>query len=132
MSTDILPDHAVSIGDKWLIRNQVLTPMSVEIGITYELKEVNKSYYLISGISKIGAVGNNLNVESNKFTLRNDTTGTMTSEIKIDRKSGWIIDSKINQHMKVVTDIESPSHPKEIFKTMKMTMNNEMTVTGKE
>ena len=132
MSTAIFPDHPVSKGDKWLIRNQVLTPMSLEIETTYELKEINKSYYLISGISPMGAIGNNLNVESDKLTLRNDTTGTMSSEIKIDRKSGWIIDSKINQVMKIVTDIDSPSLPEEILMKMTMTMNNEMTVTGKE
>jgi hypothetical protein len=57
-------------------------------------------------------------------------SGKMTSEIKINRKSGWVIESKINQTIKGTTQIkDNPKMPGGM--TIPMTMINEMTITEK-
>jgi len=57
-----------------------------------------------------------------------DISGTMTSEIKVDRKSGWIIKSTIDQKMDGTVKIKSPQLPSEM--EMPMSMTNHLTVTN--
>lgn len=62
--------------------------------------------------------------------LKYDMSGTMISEIKVNRKSGWVIESKINQTLKGTSQIkDNPKMPGGI--TIPMTMINEMTITDK-
>ena len=57
-------------------------------------------------------------------------TGTMTSEIKINRKTGWVIESKTSQTIQGTAQIkDNPQMPGGM--SIPMTMNNEMTVTEK-
>jgi hypothetical protein len=62
--------------------------------------------------------------------LKYDLTGAMTSDIKIDKKTGWTINAMINQSIKGTAYIkDNPQIPGGM--TIPMTMNNEMTITEK-
>jgi hypothetical protein len=130
MCSAIFSDSPVSKGDKWIIKTKLESGMAVNLETTYELKEVNDSYCLFSGDSKIETADKDAYIQSNGMPLKYDLLGTMSSEIKINRKSGWVIESKINQTIKGTVQIkDNPQMPGGM--TIPMTMNNEMTITEK-
>ena len=62
--------------------------------------------------------------------LKYNMSGTMSSEIKVNRKSGWVIESKINQIIKGTAEVkDNPKIPGGMI--IPMTMSNEMTITEK-
>jgi len=130
MCSAIFSDSPVSKGDKWIIKTKLESGMSANIETTYELKEVNDSYCLFSGASKIETADKDAYIQSNGMPLKYDMSGTMSSEIKINRKSGWVIESKINQTIKGTAQVkDNPQMPGGM--TIPMTMSNEMTITEK-
>jgi len=130
MCSAIFPDFQVSKGDKWIIKTKLESGMAANMETTYELKEVNDSYCLLSGTSRIESADKDAYIQSNGMPLKYDMSGTMSSEIKINRKRGWIIESKINQALKGTAQVkDNPQMPGGM--TIPMTMNNEMTITEK-
>lgn len=130
MCSAIFPDSPVAKGDKWIIKTKLESGMAVNLETTYELKEVNDTYCLFSGASKIETVDKDAYIQSNGMPLKYDMSGTMFSEIKINRKTGWVIESKINQTIKGIAQIKDNSQVPGGM-TIPMTMNNEMIITEK-
>jgi len=130
MCTAVFPNSIVSKGDKWVILTKLESGMAANMETTYELKEVNDSYYRFSGTSKIVTADKDAYIQSNGMPLKYDMSGTMSSEIKINRKNGWVIESKINQIIKGTAQIkDNPQMPGGM--TIPMTLSNEMTITEK-
>lgn len=130
MSSAIFSDSPVSKGDKWTINTQLESGVSAKMETVYELKEITDNYYQIFGNSKIETADKDAYIESNGMPLKYDMAGTMTSDIKIDKKSGWTINATINQSMKGTAYIkDNPQLPGGM--TIPMIMNNEMTITEK-
>lgn len=130
MCSAIFPDSLVSKGDKWIINVKLESGIAINMETTYELKEVNDSDCVFSGTSKIETADKDAYIQSNGMPLKYDMSGTMISEIKVNRKSGWVIESKINQTLKGTSQIkDNPKMPGGI--TIPMTMINEMTITDK-
>lgn len=100
MVTAIFPDKSVSKGDEWEIKTKLESGMSANMTTVYALEESNPSYNLIRGDSKIETENKDAYVDSNGMPMKYDLSGTMTSEIKVDRKTGWIIEARTNQEMK--------------------------------
>jgi len=130
MCSAIFSDSAVSKGDKWTIHTQLEAGMSAKIETVYELKEITDNYYQIFGNSKMETADKDAYLESNGMPLKVDLIGTMTSDIKIDKKTGWTIYAIINQSIEGTTYIkDNPQTPGGM--TIPMTMINEMTITEK-
>jgi hypothetical protein len=130
MCSAIFTDSNVSKGDKWTINTQLEAGMSAKMETVYELKEITDNYYQIFGNSKIETADKDAYIESNGMPLKYDMTGTMTSDIKIDKKTGWTINALINQSIKGTAYVkDNPQIPGGM--TIPMTMNNEMTITEK-
>jgi len=130
MFSAIFTDSPVSKGDKWTINTQLESTMSAKMETVYEFKESTDSYYLIYGNSKIETEDKDAYIESNGMPLKYDMTGTMTSNIKIDNKTGWTIDAEINQSIKGTAYVKgNPQMPGGM--AIPMVMNNEMTISGK-
>lgn len=128
MCSAIFPDSLISKGDKWIVDTKLESGMSANMKTTYELKEVHDSYCIFSGTSKIETADKDAYIKSNGMPLKYDMSGTMTSEIKINRKSGWVIESKLNQTIKGIAQIKgNPQMPEGM--SIPMTMNNEMIIT---
>lgn len=128
MITSIFPDSPVSTGDKWTMKTKLESGMSGNLETTFELKEVNDLYFLISGDSKIETADKDAYIQSNGMPLRYDLTGTMISNLKINRKSGWIMDAKISQSIKGNAYVkDNPQMPGGM--TIPMTISNDMTIT---
>jgi hypothetical protein len=130
MCSAIFSDSPVSKGDKWTINTQLESGMSAKMETVYELKELSDSYYQIFGNSKIETADKDAYIESNGMPLKYDMAGDMTSDIKIDKKTGWTINAKINQTIKGTAYVkDNPQMPGGL--AIPMTMNNEMTITEK-
>ena len=106
MASAIFPDHPVNIGDKWEIKTELNSTAPSRITTIYEFVEDNTNYYLIKGNGKINSINKDTYFETNGMQMKYDLTGTMTSTMKIEKKTGWIIEATINQ------DINGKSHIK--------------------
>lgn len=130
MCSAIFSDTPVSEGDKWNINTQLESGMSANMETVYELKEIGDSYCNITGNSKIATADKDAYIETNGMPLKYDLVGTMTSEIKIDKKSGWIMNAAIKQSIKGTAYIkDNPQIPGGM--AIPMTMNSEMTISEK-
>jgi hypothetical protein len=128
--TAIFPDDAVAKGDKWKIKTQLESGMSARIETEYELKEVTDSYYQITGNATIGIENKEDSIQANLFPFKYDMKGKMVSDIKLDKKTGWVSEAKITLSIGGTGTLKSDEKGKE-DKMISMTMSNEMTITGK-
>lgn len=103
MITAIYPDEPVKEGDKWQlgtdnIESGVLMPMQVTT--EYELAKLTADYAQIKGT---GAVSTSNKETSNSIMAQIpfmfELKGEILSELKVDLKTGWIIDANIKQEI---------------------------------
>jgi len=128
MYSAIFPDSPVTEGDKWTIKVQMESGMIGEMETVYELREIGDSSCQISGNSKIETTTKNGYVETNGIPLKYDLKGTMISDIKINRKSGWIMSAKISQSIKGTAFVQdSPRMPGGM--SIPITVNNDMDIS---
>lgn len=130
MSSALYPAKAVVQGDTWAAENSggnsILTPKVKGI---YTLDKVTSSEYLISNKSTIEVKNSPTPVEMNNFSMKFAVSGTMTSNSKVDRKTGMILEMKAIQNISGVVNLKSPSLPEEIV--MPISAKNEITLTTK-
>ena len=95
-TTALFPEQAVSVGDSWAITSIIGSGFKLDVNTTYTLKEVEKDYYLIEGDAQLISVEKeSVDVMEPEFDLK----GTMTSTIKVDAKTGWVIESNVSQSL---------------------------------
>ncbi len=100
MVSAIYPDKPVNKGDKWTINTKLESGMSANMTTDYEFADLTSDYALIKGNSKIETADKDAYIKSNGKPMKYNLTGSMTSEIKVDKNTGWIIEAKINQEIK--------------------------------
>lgn len=110
MVTAIYPDHSVNKGDTWTVNTRLESGMAAKVKTNYEFVEITNEYALIKGTSTIQTEDKNAYIQTNEMDVKYDLTGTMTSTIKVDKNTGWIIDSTINQE--ITGDIYIKENPK--------------------
>ncbi len=86
------PENPVGIGEKWTVKTQLDGGLTADIKTTYELKSVSGDYYILSGNANITPSKSD---DSGK--VLQDVSGTMTSDIKLNKATGWVSSAKINQ-----------------------------------
>ena len=129
MVTAIFPDNLVNKGDKWNVKTNMESGMSVKITTDYELFDQTSDYFIIKGNSTIKTEDKDAYIESNGMPTKYDLKGSMQSEIKVDKKTGWIIEAKINQEMYGDAYIkENPQMPNEM--KFPMYINNVVMITN--
>lgn len=129
MVTAIYPDSPVNRGDKWTINTKLESGMSANMTTDYEFAELTSEYALIKGKSTIVTADKDAYIESNGMPMKYDLTGSMDSEIKFDKNTGWIIEATINQKIEGDTYIkENPQLPNGM--KIPMTMINDMVITN--
>lgn len=130
MTLAIYPDKPVAPGDTWVIENKQKSGMPVEITTTYTYKADDTSDYLITGDSKLQTSNPDQYIENNGMQMKYDMTGTMTSEIKVDKSTGWIKEANLKQEMQGTTTIKANAQmPNDM--QIPMTMHNDMTFSDK-
>jgi len=128
MVTAIFPDSPVNKGDKWKIKTNLESGMAALMTTEYEFTDLGSDYAMIRGNSVIETEDKDAYIESNGIPMKYDLTGSMISEIKVDKETGWIIEANINQEIKGDAYIkENPQMPNGM--KIPMIMKNEMTIT---
>jgi hypothetical protein len=126
MVTSIYTENPVAIGETWLITTQLKGGMTATLQTTYKLKEATADFFMISGEASL-VTDKSVYVESNGMPIAYDLSGTMLSDIQVNRKSGWIKLAKLNQSIKGTANIkDTPQIPGGL--AVPMSMNSEITI----
>jgi hypothetical protein len=130
MVTAILPEKPVAKGESWTIETKLESGMSALMTSKYTLMDRNKEFVTIQGDAVIKTIDKDAYIETNGMPLRYDMSGTMKSDIKIDSKTGWIVQAIVNQEIKGDAFIkENPQIPNGM--KIPMVMKNEMSISDK-
>lgn len=98
--TAIFPDSPVSKTDKWTVTTKLETGIGANISTTYKLEEVDDLFYFISGVSRINTTNKDTNLSPNDMFSEWELNGSMHSDLKINKKSGWVTEGIINETVK--------------------------------
>jgi len=129
MVTAIFPENRVKTGDEWVVNSSMKSAISVDVNTTYKLAEIQEAYYLITGNSMLTTSDTAAIVDSNGMPLKYNLSGTISSDIKIDKQSGWIIEAHNNQD--IAGEVQVQANPKmPMTMTIPMTMKNETVIKG--
>lgn len=107
MISSVFPKNPVIVDESWVINTKLESGFAADVTTTYTFKEENQDYHLIIGSSKIKTTDKDAYIKTNGMDMKYDLTGAMTSEIKLDKTSGWIIEAKMDQK------IQGDAHIKE-------------------
>lgn len=127
MVTSLFPEAPVAVGETWSTQTEVHSGMSLAVKTIYRLEAVEAGHYVISGKSEMAtmaaAVGDDI-------PMKYDLSGTMTSTIKLAKKTGWIHDASIKQSMsgKVIFS-DSPQMPGGM--EVPMSMDSDIAIADK-
>lgn len=129
MVTAIFPRERVRVGEEWQVNNSMQSVMPVDVHTRYKLVEVHPDYYLIHGASSLQTADTATIVDTNGMPMKYNMAGKISSEIKIDKQSGWIIEAHNIQDIEGEAQIQaSPQMPMQM--TIPMVMKNETVITG--
>lgn len=129
LATAFFPDHSVGKNDKWEVRTKLESLMSAESVAQYQLTSIEGETVSIKGESKLETEDKEAYSPVNGMPIKYNLRGDGQSEIKIDKKSGWVIESKIEQSIKGVAQIkENPRVPEGMI--IPMSVRTSATITG--
>lgn len=124
----IFPETAVAKGERWMVTGELIGAMVLKVDNSFEIKDMNDQFYQLSGNSKIASQNNDTYAEMNGVKMKYDMKGTMTSDIMIDRKSGWIKKASYNQFISGTAIIKGAANmPEETI--VPMTLTSETSIT---
>ncbi len=93
------PKKPIGVGEKWNVEMETKTSnFNLNINGDFILKEVSTDYYIITGVGKTSTPKKNETTKANGMEMKLKLDGTMTFNIKVDKKTGWVIsyDSEMN------------------------------------
>jgi hypothetical protein len=126
MSTAVFPEIAVAKNDKWTIHTMLQSTMKANVTTVYQLTDVTPSNYVIHGEGGIVTITDPVEGMPMKYDMK----GTMVSDVKADKVTGWITESKIKQNISGTVSIkDNPDTPGGI--TFPMSMIGETIITDK-
>ncbi len=107
----VLPDAAVEVNDTWVSDTNLETVAIAKIKTNYRLTSINDNTYVIHGDAAVTSAGKADFVLSNSLPMRyNNMKGTYAVDIKLDKVTGWITESKTTKS--ISGDMEIKDNPK--------------------
>lgn len=130
MAMAIYPDKPVAVGEKWTVNSASKTGMELKIGSEFQLADASGSFNTIKGLSKLEIVDKEAYTTQNGIDMKFDITGDMTTELKVNKQTGWIEEGKLTQSLKgnAITK-DSPQTPGGM--TIPMVIDTHMLISGK-
>ncbi|WP_285009138.1 DUF6263 family protein [Pedobacter faecalis] len=117
----IYPTQAVAKGDTWTVHHEAPGNIGMSMDAKYTLSETTATHYVLNANST-------LNTDTQQSVGGDRTAqvvlgGTLTGNLKLDRKTGWVSDGKITTSMKGTTTMSKAGADGEDVKIpMEMTM----------
>ncbi|WP_321280155.1 DUF6263 family protein [Marinifilum fragile] len=127
--TAIYPEGKVKLGKKWTTETNIEAGMSVHVTTNFELKAANTEYFLLHGEGDLSSNPNSPFVKQNGMDMKILLDGNLTSDIKIDRKTGWIIDATIVQNLSGNTELKAGEQMPEGM-SIPMTVKSKSVITN--
>ncbi len=125
MSTAVFPEAPVAKNDTWNINTILQSTMKASVAMAYKLADATQVGYVIHGEGSITAIP-----APPEAAMNYNMKGTMISDIKADRTTGWITESKIKQNISgtvtIKAGVEVPGGV-----TFPMSMVSETVITDK-
>ncbi|WP_183563915.1 DUF6263 family protein [Mucilaginibacter sp. SP1R1] len=130
MSTAVFPEVPVSKNDKWTINTILESAMTANLNTVYQLTDVTPTSYIIHGNATIETSKKDDFKTVNGMGMKYNMSGTMTMDIKADKTTGWISESKTKQMISGTVEIkDNPKVPGGM--TFPMSVVNESVTTDK-
>jgi hypothetical protein len=130
MGTAIFPDVPVAKEDKWTVKTQLESPAKATVTITYQLADIIEGIYLIHGEGTMATDKNTEPAHINGLPIKYNLNGSIISDIRVDKATGWISEVKLKQAMMGDMQIlDNPQIPGGM--TIPMTFNTDVNTTGK-
>lgn len=125
----IFPEKSVKKGEKWEIINQTKAgmPFNASTSYTYEGKEGD--LVLISGQGSVESSNPDEAVEANGMMMKYNLSGTTSSNIKMDHKSGWIREAVMEKTIKGEATLQANDQIPEDM-TIPMSISSETKVSS--
>lgn len=129
MVTAIFPDKAVKVGETWNVKTQLQGAMRADINTTFKYVSDGQGFKNIHGDAKITTPADADYAVSNGMEMKFNISGTMTSDIKIDKATGWVLEAKTTQNMSGDSHIKGNAQMPDGL-TIPMTILSLTTITG--
>lgn len=130
ISTAFFPSIKVAQNDKWVVNKTLESAMSVNTKSTYTLQTITDNAFVIHGDDVIEPGITSDYIELNGMPMKYMISGTSTTDLKVDKASGWVTEAKIVQAMKGNIDIkDNPKVPGGM--TIPITLNTDQIITDK-
>jgi len=110
MGTAIFPNKTVSKNDRWTTNTTISVPAKAGVQTNYQLMDITGDFLQIHGDGVISNDKEAKSEEINGMPVKYNVTGGMTTDIKIDKKTGWI--TQLNLKQLIEGDIEIMDNPK--------------------
>ncbi|WP_430815258.1 DUF6263 family protein [Carboxylicivirga sp. RSCT41] len=123
----IYPEEKVKVGSKWSNNKSIISPFEINNQYDFNVDEMNKEEVNLSG-KGVMATKEGQTVQQMGMTQHINLDGDFDFKAKVNAKSGWPIEIKINQNLDGNVAVESPQLPAPMEIPMKIT--GELTYTG--
>ena len=127
--TAIFPDKPVKKGAQWDIVTNLESGMPSTLSCTYTYEGMEAELALINGQGKVESVDSDEYVETNGMMMKYKLSGTMSSTLKVDAKSGWIQEASMEQNIKGDATIQANDQLPEGM-TIPMTIQTATEITS--
>lgn len=129
MGTAIFPQKAVAKNDKWTVNSSVEISAKANVQIIYQLVGAIGDVYQIHGDGTMLSDKDAPPAEINGLPMKYNLSGTMLTDVKADKNTGWITEVNLRQLMS--GNIQIPDNPRVPGgMTIPMTFNTEVTTLG--
>lgn len=129
LGTYIYPDKPVQEGDKWKNQIHIKSVIEAEIDTEYELTKIYPAHMEVSGTSSLHLVNDKSYAEVQGMLVKYEMEGELSSELKVDLKTGWTVEAKVRQNMKGKAYVKA----NEVFPsgaTIPMDIHSESIISG--
>lgn len=109
LATNIFPGHLVQEQSKWNKIIPVTPLMHGNINTTFQLIGVSASEFYIKGQAELNTSDPDKYITMNGMDYNYQMKGTILSDIRVDKESGWIKESKMEQSFSGKVNIKDNS-----------------------
>jgi len=127
----VFPASPVTKNDKWVVDTKLESVLTVDIKTTFTLADITSDTYVLHGDAVIQPGANDDYKEVNGMPMKfTGVTGTTTTDVKLDKTSGWVTESKAIKKIEATVDIKDNTKVPGGL-TFPMTITADIAVSGK-
>ncbi|HEY8930080.1 MAG TPA: DUF6263 family protein [Mucilaginibacter sp.] len=128
--TAIFPYKPVAKNETWSVTTHLSSPAKASVIVNYTLADVAEGQYIIHGDGSMATEKDSGTTQISGMPVKYDLHGTMISDIRVDKTTGWINEVKMKQvFMGDMKILDNPQVPGGM--SIPMTFNSDVVTTNK-